>query len=310
MTATAARRCQALALAGALAAGATLAACSGDDDSASDAPSTLSAPRGARDTAAFVNDAVAGKHGEPGELDVATLRLYAEVAADRLPDFAGEDVAHDDARPSADGVAIVVGSVPASRFVALAMTTEAGRERVGEAHLASALDLAVAGLVQRRPGGGDDWPTRLGKLDALVAAARVGGDPPAGDGNEVVAEARDAEKRTIAAAYLVAALRAEAEGTLDPTSSTIIDVAEATMPADALDEVRRRVAEAGDADRAAADLAPALAPGGNDSLAGAFDDLREGFAGHEEYPVQATTFAAFDAHARHLAAAIGRPAGG
>ena len=83
---------------------------------------------------------------------------------------------------------------------------------------------------------------------------------PSGDANLVVADAQDAEERTVVAAYLVTALRSEAEGTLGPTSRAVIGVAEATMPADALAEVRTRVTDAGGAEEAAADLAPDLGP--------------------------------------------------
>ena len=317
--ATTARRRRALALACSVLVAGPVGACSGGDGPTG-GPAGLSAPRGARDTAAFVDDALAGEHGEP---DDATVRLYAEVTADRLPDFADDDVTDDPPHASADGDTVVIGSVPASRFVALALATDDGRQRVAEAHRAAALDLAVAGLAADGPGSGaepgagpdSDWRSRLGKLDAIVAAARAG-DDPAGDANLVVADAQDAEERTIVAAYLVTALRSEAEGTLGPTGRAIVGVAEATMPAAVLAEVRTRVSEAGSAEEAVADLAPDLDPGAGTgagrrrSLAGALDRLREGFAGHEEYPVEATMFAVFDAHARHFRAATAHPPGG
>ena len=145
-----ARRRRALALACSVLVAGPVGACSGGDGSPGE-PAGLSAPRGARDTAEFVDDAVAGEHGEP---DAATVRLYAEVTADRLGDFARDDLTDDAAHASTDGDAVVVGSVPASRFVALALVTDDGRDRVAEAHRAVALDLAVSGLAAEGTGTG------------------------------------------------------------------------------------------------------------------------------------------------------------
>ncbi len=107
--ATSARRRRALALACSVLVAGPVGACSGGDGSTGE-PAGLSAPRGARDTAEFVDDAVAGEHGEP---DDATVRLYAEVTADRLGDFAHDDVTDDPPHASADGDTVVVGSGPA-----------------------------------------------------------------------------------------------------------------------------------------------------------------------------------------------------
>lgn len=269
-------------------------ACSGGDDARD-----LDPPDGARETLAFVEDALAGAHGEPGG---EAARVYADVGADLLTDVAGESGA--DGEPRLVGDRLAIGSAPAARFLALGMATAEGRDRIRTAHRAETLDLAVTGLTAERAGSAGDWEERVGKLDGVVAAAEImGNDLSDRDANEVASRARDAEDRVVATAYLVVALRADADRPdgADPALTSVVGVAEAAMAPDALAEVRAAVtgefAEAVD---------PDLPDRIHDALVDDVDQLREAFAGHEEYPVEAATSAVAEAHDRHLTAALGR----
>jgi hypothetical protein len=269
----------------------------------SDGGGDLDPPDGRRETLAFVEAALAGDHGDPdGE---ATL-VYAEVGAGLLADIAGDAPTGGEADLVDDRLAM--GSAPAARFLALGMGTAEGRDRIRNAHRATTLDLAVDGLTAEQAGEASDWEEQVGKLDGIVVAAEVlGNDLSTRDANAVVAQARDAEGRVVAAAHLVVALRADADtdtgGAANAALAPVVDAAESAMAPDALGEVRAAVtgefAEA---------LDPALPDGIHDDLVDDVDLLREAFAGHDEYPVEAALSAVADAHDQHFAVAFSGPA--
>jgi hypothetical protein len=265
----------------------------GGEDASPPAPDGATATA----TATVVNDAVAeAADGDPPTGDEATT--YAEVAADNLRDFARDDLTTDDAR--AEGEHVTIGSGPASRFLALGMASDDGRARIDEAHAATALALVASGVADDRAGGTSDWEAQVGKLDAIVAAGEVlerGAD--AGQAQAIVADAKQVEDRTIVAGHLVAALRSEAAGDVDPDTQAVLDVAEATIPPTSLAEIRDRVGDA-TGDMVPVDLALDVHDAYRDDLAA----FVESFAGREDYPVERTMFAVYEARDLHFQAAV------
>lgn len=110
--------------------------------------------------------------------------------------------------------------------------------------------------------------------------------------NSTVASAYDVEDRLVVTGHLVSALRAEAAGTVNADQQAVLHLAEAEMSAGSLEALR------------------GLASGGSDpallsavdgaALTEDLDNLREGFAGHSELPVEEGWGLVADYHQRHL----------
>lgn len=275
-------------------------ACSDGGQDVPEAPTDVEA------TVALIDDAVTGGDRRP---DDETAEVYAEVGADRLGDFARHDTRDDPAR--VEGGRVAIGSVPATRFLALGMTTGAGRDRLLAAHATVALDIAVAGVATENGGDDTPWEAELAKLDAIVAAAHVvGGDVSPGQANEIVARARDDERTVVATAHLVDALRAEAAERVRPAHQQVLDVAATELSADSLGELRRMATSPGESPDAVDgldDLAVGSTAVGSTAagdLAAEIDDFREVFAGHEELPVEADVRDASSSFRSHLEPAL------
>lgn len=129
-------------------------------------------PDGTRQAAANVINEATGVH--PNAAHEALADTYAEMGAQYMAEFAVDDRFDDPATVGEDGLS--VGSLPATRFLALGMDTEAGRELLTATHEVVALDIAVNGIESEYAGTGTDWEQQLGKLDAIMLGAELGED--------------------------------------------------------------------------------------------------------------------------------------
>lgn len=110
--------------------------------------------------------------------------------------------------------------------------------------------------------------------------------------NSTVASAYDVEDRLVVTGHLVSALRAEAAGTPSADQQAVLRLAEAEMSAGSLDALRSLAGGGSD---------PALLAAVDQArLTEDLDNLREGFAGHSELPVEEGWGLVADYHQRHL----------
>jgi hypothetical protein len=127
-------------------------------------------PDGTREAAAnVINMAV---DDNPGASHDALATTYAEVGAQYLPELA---VDNQYGTPAAlEGDHLAIGSLPAARFVAMGMASEEGAAILTAAHQVVSLDIVTGGVEDQYAGVGNDWEQRLGKLDAVMLAGRLG----------------------------------------------------------------------------------------------------------------------------------------
>jgi hypothetical protein len=298
-------------------------------------------PVGTREAAANVINTAVDEN--PGASHDALATTYSEVAVQYLPEIAADNVYTDAASVNREG-GLSVGSLPATRFVALGMASEEGRAMLGAAHEVVAFDIVLSGVESQYAGQDTDWESRLGKLDAVMLGGQLGdsfdtaedaqsaaldynanlasgqgallravglaphtkvlliGAAPLADhirteyleqatnqveiaeseANVTSATALDTEERLVATGHLVAALRAEAAlppgVDLPAGQQAVLDVAAAEMDATTLAQLRGVAANGGDPE------AFEQIDGG--ALAEDLDQLREAFAGREEWPVE------------------------
>jgi hypothetical protein len=312
-------------------------------------------PTGTRQAAANVINMAVDEN--PGDAHDALATRYAEVAVQYLPEFAADNVYTDPAVVSREGQ-LSVGSIAATRFVAMGMANDDGRAMLGAAHEVVAFDIVLSGVESEYAGHGTDWETRLGKLDAIMlggelgdsfdtaedaraAALQYNANLAAGEGvllravglaphtrvlmvgaapladhirteyldhptnqveiaesqaNVTSATAFDTEERLVATGHLVAALRAEAAlppgAALPAPQRAVLDVATAEMSPETLRQLRTVAATGGDPE-----MFEAIDGG---ALAEDINQLREAFAGHEEWPVEDDYLSVAEWQWRHM----------